>query len=896
MKLSKLLLAIDKVATVKGLSKPYIVGGLTRDKLLGRIEQINDVDITTGDSGIHFLAREVAKRLSSYPNFNYEEMTNGYSKINIGRFKIDFSSNFKVPGIDAILREIGIDEPTEMQKELYSRDFTCNAALMSLDFKKIIDPTGLAIQDIRDRMVRTLLPPKLTLGYDNNRIVRVIYLAAKLGFGVDPTIKEWIESHAKLIANAKPDYISQKLKKAAEFNPEIAGNLLTELGLWKYVPLIPELIEYQKEGLVIGASKQSKTKTKTKKKDKKRVDLDTRPYPNPFFTNYDYGGPEDGTDVSPGTGLYHGWMGKYKSTKEFIDRSRRRRHRRKAFLDIISKIAVVIDLSERLKEKKRQEEQKGVAEQFSTAPKAEVVVPEQSDMLSRRREQGILEQTREQFGSWQHRFSDVRRDNGGFYIFVSDNPAGNKMQVGDTLADSALNMTPYWKVTHVFGNRISLEPIGTNPFLTGVGAGGARLTESDVQVFTGEYEKRRMEMIQDQMKSGDASIDDVKYLLDGTVPVNMGPNGSQGGWYAPFDTGSNRGGRKGMRETQIMVSDANKLKSWGFAVPKTALDGTMDIRDWGSWIEGNGSSDIDYIPKDLEKYIEFHRQMTQRGKWKYDDDDLDRLKRQLSEDNLRSYWEAVAMDVINLSNKEFELKYKYYDKSLKYIAEALDSDLRKLREKKKKLTQYFVEGEEENEESVLKAIFNPERRVAVRNVIRLIEMSKEDPKYLKYLRDYARLGGADWYANERVINYFDLIDDIEGLKLSAENFNDPDNIRYALGYLFDKGEDAYVKKQLNSVNDFQAINSILSRVMKQESAGYYPRKKIEWILDYADRNNLFNEIEAAIHSKTKNSYFADELLATIIRAFGIPDFFEEGDREKQRAWIELRDRFEKGRK
>lgn len=69
------------------------------------------------------------------------------------------------------------------------------------------------------------------------------------------------------------------------------------------------------------------------KKDKKRVDLDTRPYPNPIFRNYDYGGPEEGSEVGPGRGLYNGPMDKYKSVKEFIDHDRkRRRKKRKAAL------------------------------------------------------------------------------------------------------------------------------------------------------------------------------------------------------------------------------------------------------------------------------------------------------------------------------------------------------------------------------------------------------------------------------------------------------------------------------------------------------------------------------------------------------------------------------------
>jgi hypothetical protein len=71
---------------------------------------------------------------------------------------------------------------------------------------------------------------------------------------------------------------------------------------------------------------------KSDKKDKKRVDKDVRPAPNPFFNNYDYGGPEEGSETSPGTGLYHGSMGKYKSVGDFLDKSRKRK---KAFEEIL---------------------------------------------------------------------------------------------------------------------------------------------------------------------------------------------------------------------------------------------------------------------------------------------------------------------------------------------------------------------------------------------------------------------------------------------------------------------------------------------------------------------------------------------------------------------------------
>ena len=72
----------------------------------------------------------------------------------------------------------------------------------------------------------------------------------------------------------------------------------------------------------------TKKKKKIKKsKDQKRVDLDIRPHPSPLFRNFDYG-----------AGLYHGKMDKYKSVKDFIDQSRKRKQIAVAFKAIIRTI------------------------------------------------------------------------------------------------------------------------------------------------------------------------------------------------------------------------------------------------------------------------------------------------------------------------------------------------------------------------------------------------------------------------------------------------------------------------------------------------------------------------------------------------------------------------------
>lgn len=246
MKLSELLFATEQIAKDKGLSRPYIVGGLARDKLLNNVKTIEDVDLTTGDESIHDLARHLAVKLGPYAD--YIEMPDGHSTIHIGNFKLDFSSNFKIPGVAKLLHSAGITNPSDMQKELYSRDFTCNTALMTLDLSKILDPTGLAVEDIQNKIIKTCLPANITLGYDNKRIVRAIYLAAKLNFQVDDAIINWVLEHGELIKNSSKEYLSKKLNKALEYNQDITINLIDEMKLWPHLPPLPELAPYMIKG------------------------------------------------------------------------------------------------------------------------------------------------------------------------------------------------------------------------------------------------------------------------------------------------------------------------------------------------------------------------------------------------------------------------------------------------------------------------------------------------------------------------------------------------------------------------------------------------------------------------------------------------------------------------
>lgn len=295
MKLRELLRLMYDIHKDRGVSLPYVCGGTPRDKILGLIkEEISDLDITTGDKTIHNLGTEFALELKKKYNIKEKKMDDGHTSVFIGDFKVDFSSNFVVPHIDEILAKAGIKNPTSMQREMFSRDFTCNSLLMTIDLKKIKDPTKLGFADIKKKVLKTCLDPDITLKYNTNRIIRTVYLSSKLDFDVDPEIIKWISQHKELVRLSPDKYLIKNLDKAMDKDPERAVHLINKIGLWDVLPITDQLRPYYNKRKVMKAAQ--------------------------IRRNFDYG-----------EGIYSN-LDRYKSVSDY--RKKKRRKRRKILKNI----------------------------------------------------------------------------------------------------------------------------------------------------------------------------------------------------------------------------------------------------------------------------------------------------------------------------------------------------------------------------------------------------------------------------------------------------------------------------------------------------------------------------------------------------------------------------------
>lgn len=229
MKLKEVFNVISNTAKETGASKPYIVGGMVRDILLSRLGDIKDIDITCGDSSSDKLGLALVKK---FPQATYTKFSDGHGRLKFDKFYMDFSNNYNVNGIEKL---VPIKNPTELQKEMFSRDFTVNALLMPLDLSKVHDVTSKGLKDLRDKKIDTCLDPAISLGNDPRRIVRVIYLCAKLEFSPADRVSSWIIKNKNVSAGIQQKYALDRLNSAMKYSPSITTNLAKQFGFESFL-------------------------------------------------------------------------------------------------------------------------------------------------------------------------------------------------------------------------------------------------------------------------------------------------------------------------------------------------------------------------------------------------------------------------------------------------------------------------------------------------------------------------------------------------------------------------------------------------------------------------------------------------------------------------------------
>lgn len=227
----------------------YLIGGYVRDLIIGR--ESKDIDVVCVGSGIA-LAQQLASQLGDdvyvtiFKNFGTAQVRFGDMEIEfVGARKESYRSDSRKP----------IVEDGTLEDDQNRRDFTINALGISLNeatFGELIDPFG-GVEDIKKKIIRTPLEPKLTFSDDPLRMMRGIRFASQLGFDIEPDTFDAISEMCKRIEIVSQERITDELNKIIlSPTPSYGFNLLFQSGLLKII--FPEMVKLYGVEVINGKS------------------------------------------------------------------------------------------------------------------------------------------------------------------------------------------------------------------------------------------------------------------------------------------------------------------------------------------------------------------------------------------------------------------------------------------------------------------------------------------------------------------------------------------------------------------------------------------------------------------------------------------------------------------
>lgn len=218
----------------------YVIGGHVRDLILKRPSK--DIDIVCVGSGIK-LAEKTAELLGSNIKVNFFPKF-GTAQIRLDDWEIEFVGARK-ESYRADSRKPIVEEGT-LQDDQNRRDLTINAMGIKLNkdgYGDLIDPFE-GISDLRKKLIRTPLEPKLTFSDDPLRMMRAIRFATQLDFDIVPDVFEAIMAMKERIHVVSQERITDELNKIILApTPSYGFKLLYQSGL--LTEIFPELVALQ---------------------------------------------------------------------------------------------------------------------------------------------------------------------------------------------------------------------------------------------------------------------------------------------------------------------------------------------------------------------------------------------------------------------------------------------------------------------------------------------------------------------------------------------------------------------------------------------------------------------------------------------------------------------------
>ncbi len=233
----------DAVKVVRRLSRfgheAYLVGGCVRDILLGIAPKDFDVATSARPSEIRRLFRN--SRLIGR-RFRLAHILFKNRKV------IEAATFRRTPTEDDDVSERHAAENLfgNAGDDAVRRDFTINALMYDVRRKQIRDWVG-GLNDIERGVIRTIGDPDRRLPEDPVRIVRAVKFSARLGFEIEPSLREACARHAPLVLDcSKARLVEEVLKLLRSGKAAPSLEMIGEIGALAH--LLPALDALRRDG------------------------------------------------------------------------------------------------------------------------------------------------------------------------------------------------------------------------------------------------------------------------------------------------------------------------------------------------------------------------------------------------------------------------------------------------------------------------------------------------------------------------------------------------------------------------------------------------------------------------------------------------------------------------
>jgi len=221
-------------------ARTCLVGGFVRDLLMGRQDQ-SDVDVVVergrAETAAEWLRQRWDRRarVVAFERFGTAQVA--FLLPGGERFTVEFvraRSEAYVPESRKPTVRAGT-----LAEDARRRDFTFNALLLDGE-GRIGDPTGLGLDDLRQGVLRTPLPPGETFSEDPLRMLRAARFVAQLEFRLAAGLEEAMAEMAVRLGIVSPERVRDELVKLLVApRPDLGLSILLRTGLLSQVS--PEL-------------------------------------------------------------------------------------------------------------------------------------------------------------------------------------------------------------------------------------------------------------------------------------------------------------------------------------------------------------------------------------------------------------------------------------------------------------------------------------------------------------------------------------------------------------------------------------------------------------------------------------------------------------------------------